>query len=222
MQMLLVLAVAQLGAQLCQLAQRGGIEATHIAGEVEVALGPVADRPAARARRSATMSSGLPTNRARSRTRVLGDVVDHVGVVVGWSESFPAVSRHPSVGSRRSRSATRMERASRVGSRVGSSRAPMLVPDPQVIALLAHDVVEEHEVGSEDLVHAAQGVEARGGRARRTPIRCALTRWPRCALAGWMHSPSASSTRVTGSWASQSTCRSGCRRRSSRAIARSR
>ena len=49
--------------------------------------------------------------------------------------------------------------------------------------------------------------------------RDSLARW---ALAGWMRSPSPSSTRVTGSWASQSICRSGWIRRSSRAIATSR
>ena len=37
---------------------------------------------------------------------------------------------------------------------------PRLVPDPEVVALVAHDVVEEHEVGGEDLVHAPQRVEA--------------------------------------------------------------
>ena len=42
------------------------------------------------------------------------------------------------------------------------------------------------------------------------------------ALAGWMRSPSASRTRVTGSWASQSISRPGTWRRSSRAMARSR
>ena len=42
------------------------------------------------------------------------------------------------------------------------------------------------------------------------------------ALAGWMRSPSASRTRVTGSWASQSISRPGTCRRSSRAMATSR
>ena len=37
---------------------------------------------------------------------------------------------------------------------------PRLVADPQVVALVAHDVVEQHEVGGEDLVHATQRVEA--------------------------------------------------------------
>ena len=49
--------------------------------------------------------------------------------------------------------------------------------------------------------------------------RDSLARW---ALAGWIVSPSRSSTLVTGSCASQSICRSGCRALSSRAIARSR
>ena len=42
------------------------------------------------------------------------------------------------------------------------------------------------------------------------------------ALAGWIRSPASSSTAVTGSCASQSISRSGCRRRSSSAIATSR
>ena len=42
------------------------------------------------------------------------------------------------------------------------------------------------------------------------------------ALSGWMRSPLASSRRVTGSCASQSTCRSGCSLRSSRVMAMSR
>ena len=42
------------------------------------------------------------------------------------------------------------------------------------------------------------------------------------ALSGWIRSPSASSTRVTGFWASQSISRSGTSRRSSFAIATSR
>ena len=42
------------------------------------------------------------------------------------------------------------------------------------------------------------------------------------ALAGWMRSPRASSTAVTGCWASQSISSSGCSLRSSSAIATSR
>ena len=52
------------------------------------------------------------------------------------------------------------------------------------------------------------------------------SKWPdseaRWTLAGWIASASDSSTRVTGSWASQSMWRSGTFRRSSRAMATSR
>jgi hypothetical protein len=37
---------------------------------------------------------------------------------------------------------------------------PGLVTDPEVVALVAHHVVKEHEVGRENLVHAAQRLEA--------------------------------------------------------------
>ncbi len=50
---------------------------------------------------------------------------------------------------------------------------------------------------------------------------CALS-FARCRDAGWTRSPWCCSSRVTGSCASQSTCRSGCRRRSSPAMATSR
>ena len=37
---------------------------------------------------------------------------------------------------------------------------PPLVGHPQVVGVLGHDVVEEHEVGDQDLVHPPPGVEA--------------------------------------------------------------
>jgi hypothetical protein len=53
-----------------------------------------------------------------------------------------------------------------------------------------------------------------------------LSMWPdsdaSSRLAGWIRSPPSSSSLVTGSWASQSTSRSGCSPRSSRAMAMSR
>ena len=36
---------------------------------------------------------------------------------------------------------------------------PRLVTDPQVVVTLAHRVEKNHEVGQEDLVHAAPGPE---------------------------------------------------------------
>jgi hypothetical protein len=98
---------------------------------------------------------------------------------------------------------------------------PGLVPDPQVVGLLPDDVVEDHEVGHQDLVHPPDRLE--GGRSCSADSR---SMWVDSlvsqALAGWMRSPSASRTRVTGSWASQSISRPGTSRRSSRAMARSR
>jgi hypothetical protein len=37
---------------------------------------------------------------------------------------------------------------------------PALVRDPDVVAILGHDVVEQHEVGDEDLVHPAPRLKA--------------------------------------------------------------
>jgi hypothetical protein len=37
---------------------------------------------------------------------------------------------------------------------------PCLVPDDQVVAPLLNHLLEDHEVGEEDLVHAAQRLEA--------------------------------------------------------------
>ena len=98
---------------------------------------------------------------------------------------------------------------------------PRLVADPQVVRLVAYQVVEHHEVGQQDLVHPADRLEAvqvvlgrlaldvarlvgqqRAGRVDPLTGRC--------------------STFVTGCWASQSISRSGCSLRSSSAIATSR
>ena len=84
---------------------------------------------------------------------------------------------------------------------------PRLVADPQVVAVLAHDVVEDHEVVDRGSRPSAGWPGSSAGRARRTPTRCGRDSFARCALAGWIRSPSASSTRVTGSWASQSISR---------------
>jgi hypothetical protein len=37
---------------------------------------------------------------------------------------------------------------------------PGLVADPEVVRLVAHQVVEDHEVGDQDLVHPPPGLEA--------------------------------------------------------------
>ena len=107
------------------------------------------------------MSSGLPTNtRAVAHAREARDVLDHLGVVVGGQEGLAVAAvlhRQP---------------ADEVGQpHVGGPlllrvlvqvvvELPRLVADPQVVVALAHEVVEDHEVGDQDLVHAAPGLEA--------------------------------------------------------------
>ena len=99
---------------------------------------------------------------------------------------------------------------------------PRLVADPEVVRRLAHDVVEEHVVGAEDLVHPAErveGVQVVVGRPRSpsAPTPRPARRWrgarPRRAPAR---------RRETGGWASHSISRSGTRSRRARAMARSR
>ena len=100
---------------------------------------------------------------------------------------------------------------------------PRLVADPRGRSRSSsHDVVEHHEVGDEDLVHPAPGLEAVQVVLGRLATRCAATRSPGSRLAGWMRSPSASSTAVTGCWASQSISRSGLQRGAARARSRRR
>ena len=186
-------------------------------------LGPVADHRQVGPERVADDVVGVADeDRPVADARVARDVLDHLGVVVGGQEALVLAA----VGHRQA--------ADEVGQpHVGGPlllgvlvqvvvELPRLVPDPEVVVLVAHDVVEDHEVGDQDLVHPAQGLEAvevvlgrlgldvvrlvgqqggsPGGRARRAP------RAPR----------------VTGCCASQSISRSGWSARSSSAIATSR
>ena len=153
--------VAELGAQLGALAEVGRVEAGHVAGEVEVAFGPVANHRQLRPEPLGDDVVGVAhEQRQVADLGVVGDVVDHVGVVVGGQEALALVCvahRHEAdeVGQPGERDAL----LARVLMQV-VVELPCLVADPEVVALLAHDVVEEHEVGGEDLVHAPQRVEA--------------------------------------------------------------
>ena len=157
----LVIAVAELGAQPAALAEVGGIEAGDVAGEVEVAFGPIADH---RQLRPEPLGHDVlrvaDEQRQVAHVRVIGDVVDHVAVLVGGQEALVLAAvlhrqEADEVGQPRERHAL----LARVLVQV-VVELPRLVADPQVVALIADDVVEEHEVGGEDLVHAAQRVEA--------------------------------------------------------------
>ena len=65
----LVLAVAQLGAKRFAVGERCGVESGHVAGEVEVLLGPIADQRQIGPEPVGDEISGLPTKIARSRRR---------------------------------------------------------------------------------------------------------------------------------------------------------
>ena len=66
---------------------------------------------------------------------------------------------------------------------------PRLVADDEVVVLVLDDVVEDHEVVDEDLVHPADRLEGVQVVLGRTRPRCGPTRWPASADAGWTRSP---------------------------------
>ena len=115
-------------------------------------------------------------DRAVAHVRTALDLPDHLGVVVGRQECLPLTALRErqvahEVGQPRVR--RRLELGILVQEVVD---LPRLVADPDVVPPLARDVVEEHEVREQDLVHPAQGVEDRQVGARRPPTRCARTR----------------------------------------------
>ena len=153
--------VAELRAQGIAVGDLGRVEAGDVAGEAEVLAASSRRSRAGPGRgRSATMSSGSPMKIARSRSRGWrGDVLDHLGVVVGGEERLALAA----LGHR--------QHADEVGQPdVGRGLEPGvlvqevvdlpgLVGDPEVEALVLHDVVEDHEVRAEDLVEPAQHLE---------------------------------------------------------------
>ena len=157
---LLLVCVAQLGAQLGAIAQVRGIKAGDVAGEVIVALGPVADhrQPGPEALGDDVIGVAHE-QREVADLGVLGDVFDPLGVEVGGQETFPRVPTvHRQEPDEIAQPHVRHPLLAGVLVQV-VVELPCLVADPEVIALLAHDVVEDHEVRGEDLVHAANGLE---------------------------------------------------------------
>ena len=108
------------------------------------------------------MSCGVADeDRSVADPRVSRDVLDHLGVVVGGEEGLALAA----VGHR--------EEADEVGHPRQCSTAlelrvlvpevvdvPRLVADHEVVVAVLDDLLEHHEVGHEDLVHAAQRLEA--------------------------------------------------------------
>ena len=109
--------------------------------------------------------------------REAGDVLDHLGVVVGGQEGLVLAA----VGHR--------EEPDEVGEphvlapfQLGVLvpevvDVPRLVADDEVVQPFLDDLLEHHEVGDQDLVHAAQRLEAVEVVLTATPTRCARTRW---------------------------------------------
>ena len=163
--------VAELAAELlARLDEWSRVEPGDVAAEREVALGPVADR-----RHPRPEIVGHDVVRAADEDRPVAearealDVLDHLGVVIGGQEGLPVAA----VGHR--------QPADEVGH-PGECRplqlrvlvqevvdVPRLVADHEVVLALLDRVVEDHEVGDEDLVHPAdrlEGVQVVAGRLR--------------------------------------------------------
>jgi hypothetical protein len=158
---LLARRVAQLCAQALSIGEGGRVEARDVAGEVIVLLGPVPDcREIGPEVRGDDVARVSDEDRPVADAREAGDVLDHLCVVVGRQVALmlaPVGHRQP---------------ADEVGQPdVGGAlllgifmqvvvELPGLVPDPEVVLLLRGEVVEDHEVREQDLVHPPPGLEA--------------------------------------------------------------
>jgi hypothetical protein len=138
----------------------GWVEAGDVAGEVVVLAGPVADGRQSVAEGIGNDVVGVADeDGAVAQPGEAGDVLDHLGVVVRGQERLAAVG------------AGHRQPADEVGEPgVGCAfllgvlvqvvvEFPGFVADPQVVVFLAGQVVEDHEVGQQDLVHPPDGVE---------------------------------------------------------------
>ncbi len=150
--------VPELGPQLLPVGD--GLETGHVAGEVVVLLRPVADpREAVPERVGDDVVGVADEHRPVADPGEAGDVLDHLGVVVGGQERLvltAVVHRQPADEVRQPDVRRRLQLRVLVQEVVD---LPGLVADPEVVVLLAHEVEEEHEVGDEDLVHPPDRLE---------------------------------------------------------------
>ena len=157
----LVVVVAELVAPGRDLVRRRRCEPGDVAGEREVLLGPVADRGQLGAEAVGDDVVGVADeDRPVPDPRVSGDVLDHLGVVVGGQEGLVLTA----VG--------HGQEADEVGEPHVLAPfqlwvlvpevvdVPCLVADDDVVQPFLDDLLEQHEVGDQDLVHAAQRLEA--------------------------------------------------------------
>ena len=196
----IVVAVAELCPQgVAVQAGSRSVVTRDVAREREMLLRPLAD---VREIRTETVrhdvAGGADEDRPIANAWIALDLLEHLGVVVSGEEGLALVS----LGER--------EEPDEVGE-PGVSRAfafrvlveevvdlPRLVADPEVVGLPLDDVVEEHEVRQQDLVHPTVRLED----VQLVPVRLGVDVR---RLAGELRtrgmdaSPSASRTRVTGS-----------------------
>ena len=156
---------------------RRGVEPGDVAGEVVVRLRPLADRrqPGAEGVRDDVV--GLADeDRPVADRRPARDVLDHLGVVVRGQVRLALAAvghRQPADEVRQPHVGGGLELRVLVQVVV---ELPRLVADPEVVRLVADDVVEDHEVREQDLVHPADRLEAVQVVAGRLGLRCGATR----------------------------------------------
>ena len=185
-------------------------------------LGPFAHFRQAGSERSRHDVRGIAyEDRPVAHAREALDVLDHLGVVVG-RQVFLAIAafghRHIADEIREPRERAALQLGILVPEMVD---VPCLVGDDQVVAAILDHVLEDHEIGDQDLVHGAQCLE--GVEVVLAGLALDVPRFVDEQPARRMNRLArAVSSLVTGCWASQSTCNPGCSPRSWRAIARSR
>ncbi len=138
-----------------------GVEAGDVAGEVEVLLGPLANRGQPRTEQVRDDVVGLTDeDRPVAHPRVALDLLDHLAVVVGGHACLSFASgrhRQPpdEVGHPGERCALQLRVL--MPEVVG---VPCLVADDEVVVPVLDDIVKHMEVGDEDLVHSSPCLEA--------------------------------------------------------------
>jgi hypothetical protein len=139
---------------------RARVEARDVAGEPVVALRPLADDREVRAEaRVDHVLRVADEDRAVADAREALDVLDHLRVVVGRDERLALAA-----GGHRQEADEVREPRERRGLALGVLvqevvDLPGLVGDPDVERLLVDEVVEDHVVRAQDLVHAPDRLE---------------------------------------------------------------
>ena len=141
--------------------KRGRVEARHVAGEIEVLLGPFANDGQIGAEALRHDVIGISDEDGSiAYAWIAVDVLDHLRVVIRRQcRLFVTTIRHGKPANEVRQ--PRIRRSLLLGILMEVViDLPGLVADPQVVRFLADQVVEHHEVRHHDLVHAPPGLEA--------------------------------------------------------------